>query len=81
MRNLSLRHIETMQAIAEAGSLVQAASALNTRATSAGAFAFRNSSRSSPVLRVPIMGPSLTRACPLRRLVFREYEYLRTKEN
>ena len=29
MRNLSLRHIETMQAIAEAGSLVQAASALN----------------------------------------------------
>jgi LysR family transcriptional regulator, low CO2-responsive transcriptional regulator len=29
MRNLSLRHIETLQAIAEAGSLVQAASALN----------------------------------------------------
>ena len=29
MRNLSLRHIETLQAIAAAGSLVQAASALN----------------------------------------------------
>ena len=29
MRNLSLRHIETLQAIAEAGSLVQAAAALN----------------------------------------------------
>jgi LysR family transcriptional regulator, low CO2-responsive transcriptional regulator len=29
MRNLSLRHIETLRAIAEAGSLVQAASALN----------------------------------------------------
>ena len=29
MRNLSLRHIESLQAIAEAGSLVQAAAALN----------------------------------------------------
>ena len=29
MRNVSLRHIETLQAIAEAGSLVQAAAALN----------------------------------------------------
>jgi hypothetical protein len=29
MRNVSFRHIETLQAIAEAGSLVQAAAALN----------------------------------------------------